>query len=384
MRPNYNRIVALTIIGLFLFSCSEKQTKIGISPIASFDFYLKDSIIIDYLGDLFITDFSIKRKTYLSFDFAQNSIIEFSENGKIILHLKFDGDDPNGFGNTIGGLSYFNDSSIVVQGRKGLFFYGHNGRIINKIEGGKSPIVLLNGQFKIVQTKINGVDHLITLSEDISFYYKEQKEYYLNKKHFSVFNLNTLEREDVIYFDEKSIYFNDNYYYPRSDALFNYNPTDSMLYVTYNLEKLIYVYSSKDFQLRKKIETSPINFNKPTKSTYGVLADDIKSIAIDSRYNNIFISEDTVILQYLIGMKEEDYSFSSVAELNKASLDYYQTYVEVFVDGEKIGADVKIPEDAIEISYVRSLDYILMPVNQEKQNIERDYLVFYVYGLNGI
>jgi hypothetical protein len=365
----------ICLIGLLITSCgNEKELETELEDLS---LQLSDSIVVDYLGMVKIVDYQIANRNYLALDYSDNIVMQFNTEGEIQYLFDQSGHDPSSFGHDILGLSFFNDSSVVIQSKLGYFIYTFEGELIRKIPiENKSPIYTrLKFNLEVTDKDLISLMHIETDARP------NTKAYFEDIEHFTVVNYRTSHISNKIGFEPESVYLNDEFYYYYSEPTFDFNITDSLFYVIYSSDPTIYSYDvSSNYQLKKKISASPSHFNSPVKVPFLQWPNDIKSLTYDGNYQNIFSNGSFIILEYSSGISTEMDIPSSIAEMNSLRRDLNSYYLQVFKDGQKIGKDLKVPEGKFGLSFIHGDGSLILGINSYYD--ERNYTVFYKYNIH--
>lgn len=359
---------------LVLTSCEDSSRKKSASN--GIQLILQDSIVVDYVGALYLRDYHESLDRYLSFDQHNGMVVEFDSIGNITYQFNPTIEGPDGIEGELVALSYFQDSLFLVQSMMGYYAFNRNSQKVNYYKPNITSSLYSNMKYNIESNdaaifsmRTNGTD--IRMTEKA--YYKEAKQLTVVKtkpdtSHFLAIN-----------FEENSIYRNPTHFYYYSYPAFDYNPSDSLIYIVYSMNKNIYAYDPSDeFELKKTIQTSPSFFNEPIKTPFGKQPHTIKSLAYSSAYHNILSNGKYTILEYYTALPEEIDLPGSIAELNELYLMYNQYYYELFYEGEKLG-EVELPEGKFGMHILKEDGTIFFQLDKNKY--ERDYEVFYEYKI---
>jgi len=112
--------IACVALMLFIFSCGENTE--SSNPSKSFSLEIIDSVQIDYLGEMMLLDYDPTADKYLLATADPWEYLEVDNQGKILLHNKFntDGIDVVNFPASLG---YFNGDVTVLNNVKGYYVF---------------------------------------------------------------------------------------------------------------------------------------------------------------------------------------------------------------------------------------------------------------------
>lgn len=374
---NIFKSLAIIILFFLFISCDSQKTEQELSSNLNSSFVLKDSIVVDYLGDLQITDYDEERKAYLSLDLSSNSIIQFDHKGNILFNPIKTGEGPDFVNGAIYSLSYSGKESVIVQTRSALYQLNFQGEILKKI---KLPDGSLYSNMRLKNIVLgNKVLLLHDNNTDVRPIYRD---YFKEVKHITVVDLETEKISYEISFEEGSFYKNDNYYYRISCPTISLNRKDSLLNIIYPFEKKIYQYDiGKGYLLQNVFNTNPKHFKEPERAEYGNEFPFImNSLAYDSYYLNIYNNAKYILLEYHTGIPKSLKAPQSLPVLNDLLIDHNNRYYQIFDNGEKIGSDILRPEGMMDLRYFHKNNVAVFQL--DKRKAERNYEVFYLYEID--
>jgi hypothetical protein len=373
---NILKSLLAAILSFLFISCGNYEKKEKDKLVSNSQFILKDSIVVDYLGNLHITDFNEEKDSYLALDLSSNSIIQFNQEGEILYEPITTGEGPEYIRGTIFSLGYSEDQSLIVQTRTILYELNYEGEILRKI---RLPDGNIYTNMRLVNYAFdNNVFLLHDNNTDLRPIYRE---YFDEVKHITIVDMESELVEFIIPFEEKSMYKNDNYYYRTSIPAFSLNKKDSSINLIYPYEKKIYQYDLvEDYILNKIIDTNPENFKEPEKANFNSEFNTMKSLAYDSYYLNIYNNSEYVVLEYVTGLPYTISAPQSLTALNDLLKDHNNRYYQFFKNGEMVGGDIKQPEGMMDLKYLHENDQVVFQL--DKNNAERNYEVFYVYEID--
>jgi hypothetical protein len=121
---------------LFIFACSSKQEEVQKTLAEQqFEFEIYDSLVVDYLGNLYLADISKDGETFLLIDHQKDSIFVTDQKGKIVSRFCKKGDGPGNYKGTRNNLpQFFNSEEIIIPAWKGFYIYSKSGEFQNAFE----------------------------------------------------------------------------------------------------------------------------------------------------------------------------------------------------------------------------------------------------------
>lgn len=123
--------LALLILLAFLFGCNSGSS--SDNSTTSYTLEIKDSIQVDFLGNLNVFDFDNESGLYLGIDHDANQVVLFDENGKSHHQYALKKDGPNAV-NWLQGKSFLEGKVTIMDSQKGVIQFENNGEISRKIE----------------------------------------------------------------------------------------------------------------------------------------------------------------------------------------------------------------------------------------------------------
>lgn len=123
--------LVLLILLVSLFGCNSGDS--SDNSTTSFTLEIKDSIQVDFLGNLNVFDFESESGLYLGIDHDANQVVLFDENGKSHHQYALKKDGPNAI-SWLQGKSFLEGKVTIMDSQKGLIQFDPNGEISRKIE----------------------------------------------------------------------------------------------------------------------------------------------------------------------------------------------------------------------------------------------------------
>jgi hypothetical protein len=361
------------------FSCDlDSNNKEKVERNLNTQFILKDSILLDYLGNVQITDYLSQKQSYLGLDLSSNSIIHFNDKGEMLYDPILTGEGPGLITGTIFSLGYLNDESILVQTRIALYKLNFKGDILKKIDLPNETLYSYGRFTNYVRGK-----KVYLLHDNNTALRPIYREYFDQVRHVTVVDLEDESINTVIPFEDESMYKNNDYYYRMSIPAISLNKIDSSINIIYPYEKKIYQYEiGNSYSLRNIIDTNPSNFKEPERANYSSDFNTMKSLAYDSYYLNIFNNSNFIMIEYVTGLPLTISPPQSLSELNELFIDNNERYYEIFKDGKKVGEDLRRPSGMMDLKYFHENNTVLFQL--DKRKVEKDYEVFYIYEIDSV
>jgi len=373
---NSLKFLSILITTLFIISCNKESDEDQENITSRSQFVLKDSILVDYLGNIQLTDYHSATESYLGLDISSNAIIQFNREGEILYNPIKSGEGPEFVTGRIFSLGFSENRSILAQTRSALYELNFQGDILKKI---KFPKESLYSNIRYTNSVIG--NKVLLLHDNNTDLRPDKRQYFDEVRHITVVDLETGEVTFKIPFQEGSMYKNEDFYYRTTTPAFSLNMVDSTINIIYPHEKKLYQYAlDKDFSLKNIFNTNPENFKEPEKASYGEELNIMRSLAYDSYYLNIFNNKEYIILEYMTGLPETVSPPKAVVDLNNLMIENNNRYYEIFKNGKKIGSDIEQPKGMMDLRYFHENNQVVFQL--DKREAEKDYEVFYLYGID--
>ncbi|SFT99188.1 hypothetical protein SAMN04489724_3230 [Algoriphagus locisalis] len=379
----------LLLLLLFAFTtlaCSaEKEEAKSSTPLSeqNFEFIIYDSLVVDYLGNLFLADITEDGKSFLLIDQQTDTLFVTDGEGTILSKFKRLGDGPGFYKSSRLSLpSFLNTQEIIVPAQRGLYLYSLSGEPTRSFLPEYAPSISLITQF------INNS----VIRDDQVFYPWQGRlsdEFGVDGKEFQ------LATHQVEFLDIESGLFSPAIPFPESSKfktgektflIVNYHTviassTDT-LYVAFRNEPVIYGYSFSDLTTPSSVYPIPFEefIQKAPKDEdhYGTY--DMKDIYLGAIQNLSPTENQRFLLTYNRGLTDQEYEEiiplqSSDPEEFRRILKKINTFGQVLFDGKSVSKVIQKPE---------SLGFTFKFISEEEiwftpnfEHIENDYSVIY-------
>ncbi|WP_420388122.1 hypothetical protein [Roseivirga sp.] len=393
---------------------------------------LKDSIMIDVMGNLSIYDYNARTGLFLAGDIGAGIImmgarqkfntlghLVIDQKGQIIQQFKRFDRGPEGFGSNAMDNFFIGDSTIGVLSKLGLFQYGLDGSFIKKYKEINTLDFIGFSQHKIAAADDKG-NLALGLAKGLEEAGRAWDSLFQIVKPMRFYDLNAYETGyEALETGEKAKYGfpDDPVYYPENDYGVRqfpphvvYNDARKEVYVMYPKIKVLEVYDMETGESKGEIDLAPEHFGDPVKS--GSVAGAIggyEGLAwlnrggrmASSDYLHIIQLGEYTLLRYSTAIPMDVLNPLINAGYRKddrwpsVRREHYKFYYQLFKDGKKVVPDFQIPQlepqkGQMEFN-VHSLTrgvivggdglnrlYVYMPNDGD---FERDYELIYVYEI---
>ncbi|WP_422355421.1 hypothetical protein [Roseivirga pacifica] len=355
-----------------------------------YEVVLTDSIIVESLEQLQITDYSPKKDRFLVYGTISKKCMEIDRNGKIISEVDLNGEGPGHFGQGISELGYFGDDIILNGANIYLTYDGdwnYKKRIVYTSGGGWYPIGWLPSTTESI---VRSDKAAIVKPFDHSYFGTKRlpNDYFSKAKMIEVISSPSQESKTLLEYPKQSVYQSQSTFYNSHKATISYNSEKDRLYLALPLEPKIYVYDTDDFSLLNTYTLDLTSFRTPQgipfedqhKNSKGVSP--LNQLSKVYGYANSMIfrlsSEgDITIVEYKTGFKKE--TNAKTLEEASAIFERENRQMTAFYKGDKKIADLEKRYNKI----VRMTEYSFLAheINTEE---ELDYSKFYIYELREV
>lgn len=372
------------IIILFIFACSSKEEEVQ-KPLAEqqFEFEIYDSLVVNYLGNLYLADISEDGKTFLLIDQQTDTLFVTDPQGAIIHKFSKKGEGPGLYPQgRLGPPRFLNKEEIIIPSWKGFYLYSLSGDATRSFSPDFNPTTSLLNQYE---------NSLVDYQEKIYYplegrianeFGVEGREFQTQVKRVEVLDLSSGKFTPAIPFPKTSKFSTGK----KSFLNVNYKTTlakkNDSLYVAFRNEPVIHGYHFSKLDSPTSRYTIPFEefIEKEPKDAekFGPYeARDIYVGAIDSFDRT---EKNRFLIKYSRGLTDEEYIeiFALIEkdqEAGFAKMRQINTNGSVLFDGKSVSSLIKKPISLGFTYEFISEDEIWFSSNFEE--IENDYTVIY-------
>lgn len=382
-----------SLLILSLFSCNPgSSTETESSQNTKYDLVKVDSIRINTLENIQITDYNPKTKRFLAYATSTKSCMELDLEGNIINKVDLTGEGPGHFGLGLTELGYLGESKII-HGPAVYFTYKddwtYDSRIIYGANGYSLPLRYIDGAPIIL--RVGGEDLLLRIiNHNASGTLKMEPDHFENASLISVFGAGATEGKPLLSYPESSIYRASDLFYANHQPKVSFNATKSILVLSLPLEQKLYTYDvTNDFSLVETIDLNLTGFNTIPR---GLSYEDqhkngLKGFGPSNELNyvynlsnssilNVYSEGDVTVVVHKTGFFNN--SITTSREANKIARLGSKTVTSFFVRGKKVyETEVSFPR----LVRLSERQFLVPNIDEE---VERDYNQYDVYELNEI
>ncbi len=370
---------------LLVFSCSPKADKLYEKPLSEqkLEFEIYDSLVVDYLGNLYLADISPNGETFMLFNDQNDSIFLTNTEGEIFSKFMRKGEGPEDYRvSRYNPPQFLNNSEIIIPAWQGFYCYSFSGNLTRKFELGYNPssslLDLYNNKLAITKTQIiypwegrNG-DSLGV----------QGKTFQLQTRRLEVLDLESGNFTPVAPFPDQSKFKTDQ------TAYFNFNYTARLaglgdsIYVAFRNEPKIFIYHLKNLNEPSKVLEIPFEefIEKAPKDENNLTSYEMKDVYSGSI--NVFIPsvENRFLINYTRGLTDEEYNlvFLKTGQINQEffeEISKISTFGWILFDGKTISSFIEKRPEIGSLGKLISEDEIWFTPNYSE--VEKDFVVLY-------
>lgn len=357
------------------FGCSggDKENK-EISDNQAFHLEIVDSIRVDYLGDLEITDIHQETGEIIGFNFKTNDLVIFDQTGKIIEQFSRGGDRPNPI-NSMVSLGFYQGDKLLVANNNGkLAVFKKNGEHIEDI-----PLPFQIQYFNWSQRKkIYSLSDSLLLGQLAKIKNIEgYEEYYLN-----FIDLKTGNLIPVLSIPDISKYSSGDHYGPLYPYITKF---DNFLYMTLSNEPSLHIYEleGSDLNYLETVAFGNADFVEVIPST------DPDSFDFDRNYGHMdagdvqgfFDVGNWLVAYYRNGINAVNYS-ADISEDPILNRKKNPCFLAVFDQNHKLlRRGVEVPLNVASIQGTMPDGKLLAKKNKMLFDKEEDFEIYYLMEL---
>lgn len=357
---------------------------------ATYQLVKTDSIIVNKLSIIQITDYNPKTKRYLAYDQVSKACMELDQNGKILKEVDLTGEGPGHFGRGMSAMGYIGDTK-VIEGGASYIFYDEDWNYLNKYTPGSGYLPSGPLPNDILGIAMDSENFIVKPIDQNYFGSKKlENHHFLTASMIEVFNGTSIKPNPFLAYPDNSVYQQKKVYYDFHRPHLSVNKTNQLLYLALPLEQKLYVYDLKKGLKLQEITTLKLEgFNSPEGISFndqhknprkGFGPSNTRNTILNvtnSAIMDISSEGSTTILVHKTGTKRSDFTDVNKAyEAAKRQNKYFTSFMkngEVVLSLEqRFKQMVRLDENRFITPYLSSEDE------------ELDYNKFYIYELQKI
>ena len=380
-----NQLLFLAALALVLFSCQSKESEILTTPLAeqNLEFEIYDSLVVDYLGNLYLADISEDGKTFLLIDQRTDTLFVTDSKGAINHKYTRKGDGPGFYQQgRLGPPKFLNNEEIIIPAFRGFYLYSISGEATRSFLPEFNPAISLINPYE---------NKLISYGEKIYYPWEGRiaDEYGVEGRGFQT----QVRKVEVL--DLKSGQFSPETPFPKASKFssgeksylnISYSTAlsrkDDSLFVAFRNEPVIYGYHFSDLDSPASIQKIPFQefIEKEPKDSEKFGQYEMKDV-YGGAVNSIHRTENNrFLVNYSRGLTEAEYQdiFDLIKKDDEAG---YQKMTDVnanglvLFDGKSVSPIIEKPEGlGFVYGFISEEEIWFSPDYQE---VEKDYVVIY-------
>lgn len=372
------------------FSCSLRENTNSTSEAVVYQLIKTDSIRINKLEPIQITDYDARNKHLLAYATATKKCLELNLDGSILNETDLTGEGPGHFGRGLTELGYFGEGKII-HGPAVYFTYDSGWTYEEKIAYGASgysiPLRYIDGAPVVV--KDTGEDLLLRIIDhNAGGILKLESGHFEKANMISLLRVGDTEGKPWLSYPENSIYRTSELFYNNHQPKLSFNKIKNQLVLALPLEQKLYIYDAGNgFTLLETVELDLRAFNNEPR---GLAYEDqhkngLKGFGPSNELNYVYDLANSSILdvysegEVTIVVHKTGFSkkvISNYQEANALAKSESRTFTSVFVKGQKVFETAKRFPRLVRLS---ERQFLVPNINEE---IERDYNQYDIYELS--
>lgn len=381
-----NQLCLFLLLSLLLaFSCGPKSEDLPEKPLSEqqLEFEIYDSLVVDYLGNLYLSDVSQDGKIFLLVNDQTDSIYLANSKGEMVSKFKRLGEGPGDYRlMRVNPPQFLNDSEIIIAAARGFYCYSFSGEFTRSFELDYNPTSSLIDQYN---------NKMVILHNRVVYPWEgrnadsigiQGKKFQLQTKRVEVLDLENGTFRPAMPFPDQSKFKTDQ----KSYFNFYYNTRlaglGDSVYITFRNEPKIFTYhysqlekpsSVLEIPFREFIERAP----KDTDEAGGYEMMDLYSGSINQV---IPLEKRQFLIFYTRGLSENEFNqlSSSSGGINTEffkEMEKINTYGWILFDGKTISNLIKKKPEIGNLGKFISEEEIWFTPNYSE--VEKDYVVLY-------
>jgi hypothetical protein len=382
----------LFLLAFFVLATSCNQNTSSENRLESFQYELVivDSLMIESLEELQITDYSPAKNRFLAFGVNTKTCLEIDREGNIISTVDLRGEGPGHFGRGLTELGYFGDQ-IIINGASQYFIYdgewNYQDRILYEAAGYYLPVRYISGAPKTLLHR--GKAKLIKpVDKSEGGFLQIEEDYFSKTKMIGLYEKGKEGISEHLSYPENAIYRNSDQYYSSHQPLVSYNAENDILAVVMPLQNRVFEYTTNDttFSLVNTYDLELQSFRSPQGIPYeDQHKNGLKGFGLQNELNYVYNMANSQILNidYTGGVLMIAYKtgansatqLSSYTEALALAKKESKTITAFFIKGERVFETEESFDRSVRIS---ESQFIAPFINEE---VESDYSKCYIYEL---
>lgn len=362
-----------------LSACSLKSNNGDL--ISDSQFENKDSIQIDYQGNIFMLDFEPESGVYLARNNRTEEYLFFDDLGFILHRFTLQQEGPNAI-SMAQGVSFLDGKFTVMDSNKGIIQFSNEGEIVHQIDIPKD-YSYMNG--------VNGVANWfgkelmyyrpergdVSLENPISFFKKMYQSPLLE-----IFDSQTKTIRNTMGFPPGTIYEDGNFYQWTFPSLVKVSEEEWLIYFLAERKYHVYHKEARELMYQKTIDLDIDN----AVNTIGVPIENLEDYYEKSKFNvfgrieRLYALDEEILVVYTKGVPEDiaRTNYSENIQERAEFINRIPRYAAVLdKKHQMLQKDIPLPKGMIFSTVVNNKGQIIALKNQEYFGVEEDVVTLF-------
>ncbi|MBS9525754.1 hypothetical protein KI659_17170 [Litoribacter alkaliphilus] len=319
----YNLVLICAI--LLAIGCTSPQDEKKSQDSLAGEWAVVDSVTVEYLGNMTLSDISPDGKHLLAADYRKNTYFILNESGEILQELQKGGDTPDTYGQYLSEMGFWDDQTVFIMGTKAIKWYDLQGNEV------KSTPMKGDYQKSVTMRYTGGQAQKISLGDEQHLLHqghmpkikRTEKRYMDEVRGGTLINTNNFEMIELFPLEEDSR-FRDGNLYDNGDLYSRLAVGEDKIYVSFDGDPTLYAYEKDEpFNLafKKPLTLQNVQPNEGMPVEYA----DVDVYFDPAKSGLRFLQADnrSVYLQYFEGIsKERMAELEQIDDMNKWMAEY--------------------------------------------------------------
>lgn len=379
------KLFLLLVTIALAISCSPKEDKLTEKPLSEqqLEFEIYDSLVVDYLGNLYLADITKDGETFLLVNDQTDSIFLANSKGEIVSKFKRSGEGPGDYRlSRVNPPQFLNNSEIIIAAWKGFYCYSFSGEFTRSFELEYLPTSSLIDQYN---NKMAILDNKLIYpweGRNADSMGVQGKKFQLQTKRVEVLDLQNGSFTPAIPFPDQSKFKTDQ----KSFFNFYYNTRlaglEDSVYVIFRNEPKLFIYHINDLEKPASVFEIPFKefIERAPKDTDEQVGYEMKDLYSGAVNQIIPLKKGRFLIFYTRGLSEEEFNqlSSSSGGMNEkffTEMEKINTYGWVLFDGKSISNLIEMKPEIGNLGKFISKEEIWF--SPDYYEVEKDYVVLY-------
>ncbi len=377
----------LILVALCCYSCGQKEsTQNNSSDEAMYELVKVDSLVIDEIETLQITDYNPKTERFLAYGTNSRDCMEVDMEGNIMNRVHLSGNGPGRYGSAMNGLSYF-DEGMIINGLGKYVIYDADWGFKSKLTSDNyySPVSYMSeNPTSIIYAGERRLLQLVDQNEGGNL--EVEKGHFDRAKMIKLASPSDKSTQALLNYPRTSIYVSNEAYFSQHTPMLSFNEKQNRLYVALPLESKLFVHNLDDsLSLDKTIDLDLVGFSDPKGIPYeDQFKNPLKGFGRANELNYVYMMSNSSIfdmssfgnmtmIKYKTGIKNK--GITSYQESLSLARQTSRTINSFIIDGKVVYETEESFRYPVRMDEMR---FITPYLNEE---VEVNYNKFYIYEL---